>query len=283
MKTEKSTLNSDFKVAQSSSFVSVATSDDDTFMGLAHKIRSNFSRSIGQKNKIIAFYSPNELVQRKYLFKLISKINLRFNNENIDFCPDNTTDIKLMFKKANSLQMLVNLPIKFDKNAIIFDTKHCDEMLKKYLIKMIGAKHDEIAYLLRFVLNNKNELERLSDLLNYKEHLRYTIDFCYDKALFENFCALVAKIDSKGFKLRFSALGSLLEEHFITLECSLGDDFSKVRASYLRLSKQYHPDYANKNIYDITELRNKFQEISFAYEALKPFFAEQDKYLKGIA
>lgn len=283
MKAQESTLNPDFKVAQSDSFVSVATGDDDIFMGMANKIRSNFSRTIGQKNKIIAFYSPNELIQRKYLFKLISKINTRLNDENLSLAPELATNIKLMFKKANSLQFLVNVPIKFDNNAIIFDSKNCDEVLKKYFIKMIGAKHDEIAYLMRFIINNKKELERLSDMLNYKEHLRYTIEFIYDKDEYERFCQLIAKIDSKGFKLRFSALGSLLEEHFATLECSLGDDFSKVRASYLRLTKLYHPDHANEHICDISELRNKFQEVSFAYEALKPFFAEQDKYLKGTA
>ena len=91
---------------------------------------------------------------------------------------------------------------------------------------------------------------------------------------------MIYKLNSKGYKMRFNALASLLEEHFATLECSVGDDFNTVRAQYLRLSKLYHPDHASGNE---QELGSKFQEISFAYETLKPFFVEEDKYLKGRA
>ena len=75
MSVAQNALEHQFNVSQSSSLVSVVTDDDDIFMGIAGKMRSSFCQAIGQKNKIIAFYSPNELVQRKYLFKLIAKIN----------------------------------------------------------------------------------------------------------------------------------------------------------------------------------------------------------------
>ena len=61
MSVAQNALEHQFNVSQSSSLVSVVTDDDDIFMGIAGKMRSSFCQAIGQKNKIIAFYSPNEL------------------------------------------------------------------------------------------------------------------------------------------------------------------------------------------------------------------------------
>lgn len=280
MSTAKNALEHQFNVSQSSSLVSVITDDDDIFMGIAGKMRSSFCQAIGQKNKIIAFYSPNELVQRKYLFKLIAKINSRLNDEIINLHPSWTTNVKLAFERRNSVQIIVSVSLSFDRNSVIFDTKNCDEVLKKYFIKMLGARHESLAHFSRFIIQDTKQLEALQDLLAFKEHLRYIINFEFDRREYESFCEMIYKLNSKGYKMRFSALANLLEEHFATLECSVGDDFNTVRAQYLRLSKLYHPDHATGNE---QELRSKFQEISFAYEALKPFFAEQDKYLKGSA
>lgn len=274
-------LNDEFKIISSKYSISIFTSSDEIFISLANKMRANFSRTIGQKNKILAFFSPNELVQRRYFFKLLSKINSRINGDLSSFDTLSPSNIKLCFKRENSLQALLDVPLKFDRNSVIFELKNCDEILCKYFIKMIGAKCDKVAYLLRFGICNTKELERLSDMITFKEHLRYTLNFIYDKASYDEFCALVGKIDSKGFKLRFDALASLLEEHFITLECNINDDFATIRQNYLRLTKLYHPDHLNGA--NTSELRAKFQEINFAYEALKPFFAEQDKFLKGTA
>lgn len=281
MSAQNNALEHQFNVSQSSSLVSVITDDDDIFMGIAGKMRSSFCQAIGQKNKIIAFYSPNELVQRKYLFKLIAKINSRLNDEIINLHPSWTTNVKLAFERKNSVQIIVSVSLSFDRNSVIFDTKNCDEVLKKYFIKMLGAKHESLAHFSRFIIQDTRQLEALQDLLAFKEHLRYIISFEFDRGEYESFCEMIYKLNSKGYKMRFSALANLLEEHFATLECSVGDDFNTVRAQYLRLSKLYHPDHATAG--DESELRSKFQEISFAYEALKPFFAEQDKYLKGSA
>ena len=280
MSVAQNALEHQFNVSQSSSLVSVVTDDDDIFMGIAGKMRSSFCQAIGQKNKIIAFYSPNELVQRKYLFKLITKINSRLNDEIINLHPSWATNVKLAFERKNSVQIIVSVPLSFDRNSVIFDTKNCDEVLKKYFIKMLGAKHENLAHFSRFIIQDTKQLEALQDLLAFKEHLRYIINFEFDRGEYESFCEMIYKLNSKGYKMRFNALASLLEEHFATLECSVGDDFNTVRAQYLRLSKLYHPDHASGNE---QELGSKFQEISFAYETLKPFFVEEDKYLKGRA
>lgn len=273
----------EFKITQNNQTISISTGCDEIFTSVASKMRCSFSRAIGQKNKILAFYSPNELVERRYFFKLISKIAKRVNNEIITLDSNEPSNIKLVFQRANSVQILVPISLKFDRNSVIFDLKSCDSVLKKYLIKMISAKFDEVSYLLRFVISSNKELERLSDIIHFNEHLRYTVNFSFDHSAYNEFCQLVSKIDSKGYKIRFHALANLLEEHFATLGCSLEDDFATVRSQYLRLTKLYHPDHADEALNDTSELRAKFQEISFAYEALKPFFAEQDKYLKGIA
>ena len=273
----------DFKVLCSPYSIIISTSDDELFISLASKMRSCFDRSIGSKRKIIAFYNVNEQVQRRYFFKLISKIYERTNHSELDLSTAAQSDIKLVFKKANSVQILVNLPMRFDKNSVIFDVKFADNLLKKYLIKMIGAKHDSLANMLRFIIGDASELERLSDIISFKEHLSYTLNFIYNENAYNEFCKIIGTIDSAVYKRRFTMLASLLEEHFVTLGCKMDDDFETVRANYLNLSKLYHPDSANKLSADSDKLREKFQEVSFAYEALKPYFAEQDKFFKGIA
>lgn len=273
----------DFKVLCGENSIVISTSDDELFMSLASKMRSCFERSIGSKQKIIAFYNVNELVQRRYFLKLISKIFERINSTSLDFTNSQNADIKLVFKKANSIKILINLPMYFDKNSVIFDVKFADNLLKKYLVKMIGAKHDGLSHILRFIIGDASELERLSDIISFKEHLNYTLNFIYDQKAYGEFCKIIGTIDSCAYKRRFTMLASLLEEHFIMLGCNLDDGFETVRANYLHLSKLYHPDSANKLNADNAKLREKFQEINFAYEALKPYFAEQDKIFKGIA
>ena len=158
MSVAQNALGHQFNVSQSSSLVSVVTDDDDIFMGIAGKMRSSFCQAIGQKNKIIAFYSPNELVQRKYLFKLIAKINSRLNDEIINLHPSWATNVKLAFERKNSVQIIVSVPLNFDRNSVIFDTKNCDEMLKKYFIKMLGAKHRLRRGFLMMCSQNENTL-----------------------------------------------------------------------------------------------------------------------------
>ena len=154
MSVAQNALGHQFNVSQSSSLVSVVTDDDDIFMGIAGKMRSSFCQAIGQKNKIIAFYSPNELVQRKYLFKLITKINSRLNDEIINLHPSWATNVKLAFERKNSVQIIVSVHLSFDRNSVIFDTKNCDEVLKKYFIKMLGAKHENLAHFSRFIIQD---------------------------------------------------------------------------------------------------------------------------------
>ena len=89
-------------------------------------------------------------------------------------------------------------------------------------------------------------------------------------------------LNSKEYKRKFSMLASLLEEHFHTLGCEVGDDYETVRASYLNLTKVYHPDrHATKSDKIKKDYTDKFQKIGLAYEALKPYFKEQKNYINS--
>ena len=94
----------DFKVLCGENSIVISTSDDELFMSLASKMRSCFERSIGSKQKIIAFYNVNELVQRRYFLKLISKIFERINSTSLDFTNSQNADIKLVFKRQTQLK-----------------------------------------------------------------------------------------------------------------------------------------------------------------------------------
>ena len=57
--------------------------DENTFYYLQNLSEKNFSKKIGQKNKIIIFKSDNEEIQRRYFLKLVTKIFKR-KNKNYD-------------------------------------------------------------------------------------------------------------------------------------------------------------------------------------------------------
>ncbi|MEH1010384.1 J domain-containing protein [Campylobacter concisus] len=72
-----------------------------------------------------------------------------------------------------------------------------------------------------------------------------------------------------------------LEENFEILGCSNSDSFETVRDSYLALAKIYHPDrHSNKSESIKNEYNAKFKKIQAAYEALKPFFKNQENFIK---
>lgn len=256
----------------------ITTDDSELFINLGSKMRENFQAAIGSCNKIIAFCRENELIQKKYFLKLVSKIYARKNGENIDIS-DTKEQIKLIFQKANSLQILLNIKVKFQKNSVIFDIKNSDDLFNRYLIKSLhGVEYEEFSNLLVFNFSNVLQLGLLENILNYREHLKYIVDFTYENQDYKMFKKRIEVLDSPTYQKRFGMLANLLEEHFETLGVSADDDFNTVRSSYLELSKIYHPDRYGSNKIDCAD---KFRKISVAYEALKPFYKEQDEFIRS--
>lgn len=273
------------KIIKTLESITIQTDDIEIFLELSKRIKKSFVKSIGNKDKIIIFYNENELAQRKYFFKLISNIYSKFSNENIDFLPTEHKDIKLIYKKDNSLQSVLDIDVKFEQKIIIFDLKNSDKLFNRYLIKQLdGMAHEFFEYqnIFRVDVESTNHIEILENLFSTKEHLKFIVNFNINKVKYEEFKKRVKILNSKNYVRRFSMLASLLEEHFKTLGCSVNDDFSTIKTSYLNLTKIYHPD---KHVNAPNEIKkdyiDKFQKIGLAYEALKPYFKEQDSFISA--
>ncbi|TWO19845.1 adenylosuccinate lyase [Campylobacter hyointestinalis] len=272
-------------ITQTLESITITTDDDSLFLNLADKIKENFTNSIKSRDKVILFYNENELVQRKYFLKLIGKIYEKISNDKIDFLFTHHKNIKLVYKKANSVQILININIKFDKNHIIFDLSKSDDIFNKYLIKCVETMKYEFfknENLLSVSVDKAEKLDIFDSLFSFKEHIKYAVNFNFNESEYESFKKRIRIQNSKNYVRRFSMLASLLEEHFETLGCNANDDFETVRAKYLNLTKMYHPDrHLQKTIEIQKSYTDKFQKIGLAYEALKPYFREQDSFISA--
>lgn len=260
--------------------ITIITDDSDFFVNMSAKMRENFKSSIGTKNKTMAFYDVDEVIQRKYFFKFINKIYKKENGHKFEFNKSCDKKIKLVFQKENSLQILLHIKLKFDRNSVIFDMRKSDELFVKYLLKnFTGIPYDECLGIYNFNFESLKQVETLENIIFFREHLKFLVDFDFNHDDFKEFKKRIKITQSPLFNQRFTLLANLLSEHFETLGVSANDDFSKVRSSYLELSKIYHPDKTGED--SNTFNNEKFQKISLAYEALKPFYKEQDEFIKA--
>lgn len=273
------------KITQTLESITIVTDDCDLYLNLIYKIRQSFANVIGSRDRIIIFYSENELIQRKYLLKFIANLYKKTVGSGVEFWLTHHKNIKLVYKNPTSLQVLIDIDIRFEESKVLFDLKNSEELFAKYLMR--GFNDANCEYYSRqnwllFTPQSLRDIESLSNIINSREHLKYVVNFNYDKEEFERFKRRFNVLNSKEYKRRFSMLATLLEEHFHTLGCEVGDDYETVRASYLNLTKVYHPDrHATKSDKIKKDYTDKFQKIGLAYEALKPYFKEQKNYINS--
>ncbi|RUT51062.1 adenylosuccinate lyase [Campylobacter fetus] len=273
------------QITQTLESITITTDDCDLFLNLSNKIRQSFANAIGNRDKVIIFYNENELVQRKYFLKLIGKIYANSVGKGIDFLLTHHKNIKLVYKKPNSLQILINVDVKFENSRVVLDLKNSEDLFTKYLIRGLGdTRHEYFESKNILVISPKTteDVELLDNILHFREHLKYIVNFNYDKKAYDEFKKRAKILTSKTYIRRFSMLANLLEEHFETLGCKATDDFETVRTNYLNLTKVYHPDkHAGKPNEVQKSYIDKFQKIGLAYEALKPYFKEQKSFISA--
>lgn len=271
------------EIVQTLESISIFTDEDEIFVKLCEKIKENFKDCLKGRDKAIIFYNENELIQRKYFLKLVSKIYEKRAGKGANISHLCHKTIKLIYKKANSLQINIDIGVKFSKNSAIFDLSKSDENFNKYLLKSIASLRYEIfKNILKVNIDNSDKIAILDNIFDLKEHIKYIVNFHFDEAEYERFKNRINAQNSKDFARRFDMLASLLEEHFLALGCSVNDDFETVRSKYLALTKIYHPD---KHLGEPPQIRqnftDKFRQIGLAYEALKPYFREIDNFISA--
>ncbi|MBT0882843.1 adenylosuccinate lyase, partial [Campylobacter sp. 2018MI13] len=71
------------QVVQNLESISINTQDFSFFKEMKEIINKNFSQNIGKKSKLISFYVENEIPQRRYFLKLLSILNKKYNNDQL--------------------------------------------------------------------------------------------------------------------------------------------------------------------------------------------------------
>ncbi|WP_263832851.1 adenylosuccinate lyase [Sulfurospirillum oryzae] len=252
--------------------------DSKTFYYLQNIADKNFQKKIGRKDKMIIFKEQDELVQRRYFLKLISKIYLRkTGNVQQSHVIENSLDksIKISLLKSNQVLQKMNINIDIEDNyAVVFHMGSHNTLFASYLksyfkdhLVRIRPKNGTIT----LYPNSDVTVRLLEKLLAQKELFGCFVEFSY---AMEDFLAYKKSFIAKRAKRsRHNALFSLLEEYFGILGCKFEDSFEIIRRNYLALVKKYHPDSCGLYDGDLhVKYVAKFQEVQNAYEMLKMHF-----------
>ncbi|WP_169974554.1 MULTISPECIES: adenylosuccinate lyase [unclassified Campylobacter] len=273
-------------VKQTLESLSIETADSKLFCELQSVMKKNFSKTLGHKDKVISFYDENELVQRRYFFKFISKLYEKANNQELDIKFAEYKTIKLLYKQQNSLKIIISAEVKFAKNKVNFSFKKPNSLFISYIAQKFKNSEiftDENQKSLTIIIKDSTEAKGLDELFEKNEHMYFSVSFNYKQIEFAKFKREINIQNSQKFVRRFSALAELFNEHFKTLECETDSSFGRVRSRYLELVKIYHPDrHAGKSAKIQDEYRMKFEKIQNAYESLKPYFKEQEIFANAV-
>lgn len=261
------------QVIQNLESISINTQDFSFFKEMKEIINKNFSQNIGKKSKLISFYVESEIPQRRYFLKLLSILNRKYNNENLQNI--NTAyykKFKLNLVSLNTLKVVLNCKLDFVKKDIILNFSNLEKNLILYLNNYF-KEHETRVIKNKFIITYKDEntLSLLDKLCACCEHLNYCISFSLSELAYLQFKKEIKNELKKDN--RFLNICMLLEEHFKTLGVEVGASFNEVRSKYLKLSKAYHPDFHAEKSEEVKKvLKEKFEEINIAYESLKPLY-----------
>ncbi|MGB2553562.1 adenylosuccinate lyase [Campylobacter sp. MOP51] len=272
-------------VKQTLESLSIETTDSKLFCELKSVMNKNFSKTLGQKHKVISFYDESELVQRKYFFKFISKLYQKAHSQELDIKFAEYKTIKLLYKQPNSLKIIISADVKFAKNEVNFRFEKPNALFISYISQKFKNSEiftDENQDNLTIIIKNSSQTKGLDELFSKNEHMYFAVNFNYKQSEFIKFKREINIQNSQKFVKRFSALAGLFDEHFKTLECDINSSFQSVRSRYLELVKIYHPDrHAGKSAKIQDEYRMKFENIQNAYESLKTYFKEQEIFISA--
>ena len=256
--------------------------DAKTFYYLQNLADKNFQKKIGRKNKVIIFKHEDELPQRRYFLKLLSKIFLRkTGDEQKAHVIENATDksIKLSLFKSNQVLQKMHIDISIEDNyAVVFHlgmhqplfTSYLKNYFKDHLVRIRPKTATLTLY-----PNADITAHLLHKLLSQKELFGCFVAFKYDEKVLASYTKSL--LSKKIRRSHHNALFSLLEEYFGVLGCRAEDSFEIIRQNYLRLVKKYHPDSCGLYDGDLhVKYIAKFQEIQNAYEMLKMHFREKE-------
>ncbi len=256
--------------------------DAKTFYYLQNIADKNFRKKIGRKEKMIIFKDADELVQRRYFLKLVSKIYLRKtgNDEQAKLIETSfDKSIKISLLKPNQLLQKMHINVSIEDNyVVVFNLGSHNSLFASYLksyfkdhLVRIRPKNGTIT----LYPNSEQTIMLLDKLFAQKELFGCFVEFNYALESYQIYKrALMAR---KARRNRHNALFSLLEEYFGVLGCKIEDSFETIRRNYLSLVKKYHPDSCGLYDGDLhVKYVAKFQEVQNAYEMLRMHFKNVD-------
>lgn len=256
--------------------------DSKTFYYLQNLADKNFQKKIGRKDKMIIFKDQEELIQRRYFLKLISKIYFRkTHNQEQAHIIETTLDksIKISLLKSNQVLQKMNIQLDIEDNyAVIFHLGSHNTLFASYLksyfkdhLVRIRPKNGTVT----LYPNSDITATLLEKLVQQTELFGCFVNFSFNETAFNAYKNSFRTKRAK--RPRHHALFSLLEEYFGILGCRVEDSFEIIRRNYLSLVKKYHPDSCGLYDGDLQKKYSaKFQEVQTAYEMLKVHFKHSD-------
>ncbi|MBR8465940.1 adenylosuccinate lyase [Campylobacter sp. faydin G-140] len=265
--------------------LSIQTTDDVLFRDLRDMINKNFKNNIANKGKVIAFYEESEIPQRKCFVKFIKKLYEKQSGKSLNLNFAEYKTIKLNYIQKNAISSVLNIEVDFLRDEVIFTLNETPKIFTTYLMQKFknnATNYNHKLNKLSVKVALESDFDVLGEFLAKKEHMKFIVHFDFDMTDFERFKHKFKVQNSSKFINRFSALASMLEENFEILGCDKNDSFDEIRESYLKLVKIYHPDrHANKTQKIQEQYRANFEKIQNAYEALKPFYKNQEAFVSA--
>jgi molecular chaperone DnaJ len=142
------------KITQTLESITIVTDDCDLYLNLIYKIRQSFANVIGSRDRIIIFYSENELIQRKYLLKFIANLYKKTVGSGVEFWLTHHKNIKLVYKNPTSLQMLIDIDIRFEESKVLLS-----EFIKSNIKKRVAKEKIRELYAQYLPENSIREIE----------------------------------------------------------------------------------------------------------------------------
>jgi len=231
----------------------------------------NFAYSIKLAGGFVIYPRENDRAKRRFFMDcLITNFNknrkskIYFNTEKnlpilVEFIAD-ASKLKDTFIYARMILGTVSLRI-YNPNNKIFETL-------ENLYRPEKKEVDYVARLIKVFAVSPSAVQKTKELLTRGLKVDDTyVRFIYSEEELAVFCK-DGGFERMYFIDRFSDVA--INGHFHTLNATPGDSFEKVKQSYMRLIKEYHPDNVfGKDEQTIRNYTQKFQSIQNAFESIK--------------
>jgi len=240
-------------------------------------IKTHFTNTISMTNSTIIFPKDEELSRRKILLSVLTNTYVKTRPQALqnmittNIMRNIKLPIKLQFVRENAVAKVMRISIiRLGKDVLILKNRDSNKLFAGYFKtffkdSIVRIREDENALTLQ--LDTLLSLSKFERLLNRRVVISsFIVQFLFNKDEMDKFFADNRTLEEEYHK------NLPIKKFLEILNCSLEDNFDTIKAKYISLIKEYHPDRVfNKEDTIIEEYTKKFQLIQEAFESIKEF------------